>query len=48
MQAEGEVGRREDGERFDEDVGYGLISREVWVELVPVTRGERRAREPIR
>lgn len=37
VQTEGEIGRREDGERFDEDVGYGLVPREVGVELVPVT-----------
>lgn len=40
MQAEGEIGRREDGERFDEDVGDGLVAREVGIELIPMTRGE--------
>jgi hypothetical protein len=33
-EAEGEVGAREDGEGLDEDVGDGLVTGEVWVELV--------------
>lgn len=44
MQAEGEIGRREDGERFDEDVGDGLVSREVGVKLIPTIRGRRGGR----
>lgn len=35
-EAEGEVGVGEDGEGLDEDVGDGLVSVEVWVELVSV------------
>jgi hypothetical protein len=34
-EAEGEVGAGEDGEGLDEDVGDGLITRQVRVELVP-------------
>ena len=34
VQAEGEVRGGEDGEGFDEDVGDGLVAREVRVELV--------------
>lgn len=41
MQAEGEIGRREDGERFDEDVGDGLVAREVGVKLIPTIQGRR-------
>jgi hypothetical protein len=33
-EAEGEVGAGEDGEGLDEDVGDGLITRQVRVELV--------------
>jgi hypothetical protein len=33
---EGEVGVREDGERLDEDIGDGLVTCEVGVELVSV------------
>ena len=36
MQAETKVGRREYRQRFDEDVGRGFVSREVWVKLVSV------------
>lgn len=32
--AQGEVGAGEDGESLDEDVGDGLVTGEVWVELV--------------
>ena len=35
MKTEREVGRGKDGESFDEDVGDGFISRQMWVELVP-------------
>lgn len=35
-EAETEVGRREDGERLDQDVGDGLIATKVGVELVAV------------
>lgn len=41
VEAESEVGRREDGEGFDEDVGRGLILEEVGVELVSVHEGTR-------
>lgn len=34
MEAEGEIGRGEDGEGFDEDVGCCLVAGEVRVELV--------------
>lgn len=34
VEAEGEVGRGEDGESFDEDGGYGFFAGEVGVELV--------------
>lgn len=40
VQAEGEIGRREDGECFNEDIGDGLVAREVGVELIPTIRGE--------
>ncbi|KAL9606916.1 MAG: hypothetical protein Q9167_008111, partial [Letrouitia subvulpina] len=36
---EGEVWGREHGEGFDEDVGDGLVAREVWVELVSASSG---------
>ena len=36
MQAETEIGRGEDGERFDEDVGGGFVPGEVRVELIAV------------
>lgn len=35
MEAEGEIGGREDGEGFGEDVGGGFVAEEVRVELVP-------------
>lgn len=35
-EAEAEVGRGEDGERLDQDVGDGLIATKVGVELVAV------------
>lgn len=34
MEAEGEVGRGEDGEGFDEDGCYRFFAGEMWVELV--------------
>ena len=34
MQAETEVGRRKDGQGFDEDVGGGFVAGEVGVELI--------------
>lgn len=42
MQAETEVGRGEDGKRFDEDVGGGFVPGKVRVELIAVlgTSGE--------
>jgi hypothetical protein len=33
-ETQGEVGAGEDGERLDEDVGDGLVTGKVWVELV--------------
>lgn len=36
VEAETEVGGREDGEGFDENVGGGFVAGEVWVELVAV------------
>jgi hypothetical protein len=33
-EAEVEVWAREDGKRFDEDVGGSFVAGEVWVELV--------------
>lgn len=33
-ETQGEVGARKDGESLDEDVGDGLVTGEVWVELV--------------
>ena len=36
VKAEGEVGAREDGEGFDEDVGGCFIAGEVGIELVAV------------
>jgi len=33
-EAQGEVGAGEDGESLDEDVGDGLVTGKVWVELV--------------
>lgn len=39
VQAEGEVRGGEDGEGFDEDVGDGLVAREVRVELVSGGKG---------
>jgi hypothetical protein len=37
-EAQAEVGRGEDCEGFDEDVGDGLVAGKVWVELVSVRR----------
>ena len=37
-QSQGEVGAGEDGEGLDEDVGNGLVTGEVGVELVSVRR----------
>lgn len=45
VQAETEIGRGEDGEGFDEDVGGGFVAREVRVELVAVGLGTRRGGE---
>jgi hypothetical protein len=33
-EAQGEVGAGEDGESLDEDIGDGLVTGQVWVELV--------------
>ena len=44
-ETQGEIGAREDGQSLDEDVGDGLVAREVRVELVAmqsawVSRGQ--------
>lgn len=40
VEAEGEVGGGKDSEGFDEDGGYGVVAREMGIELVSVGREE--------
>ena len=42
-EAQGEVGGGEDGEGLDEDVGDGLVTGEVGVELVAMVLGQHRS-----
>ena len=44
MQAETEIGRGEDRQRFDEDVGGGFVTGEVRIELVAVLGGNGESR----
>lgn len=41
MKAEREIGGGEDGEGLDEDVGYGLVTSKMRVELVAAIREDR-------
>ena len=35
METQGKVGRRKDSQSFDKDVGGGLVTGEVRIELIP-------------